>query len=112
MIRSLDQHVDTLPPSERSSKSQLMCIRPGCHHSEDDHNWGTGPCNHKDWTASFPGLYRKHCCCYAFMSPLSALDRFDAAVMRERDARSAAGRSTELDADTLRLLRQSAMREL
>lgn len=42
------------------AKSRLLCTR--CGHSEDDHNWSTGPCNVKN--------YNWHCVCYAFVSPL------------------------------------------
>jgi hypothetical protein len=54
------------------SKSQLLCTR--CDHSEDEHNWQTGPCNHKDYGLSMCGVGVEagvvNCICYAFVSPL------------------------------------------
>lgn len=48
------------------AKSQLLCARPGCGHSEDDHNWSTGPCNVK---SEHPATFGVHCVCYSFVFP-------------------------------------------
>jgi len=52
------------------AKSQLLCVR--CGHSEDDHNWSTGPCNHKDSIPRSHGGGTVNCICYAFVSPLDS----------------------------------------
>lgn len=55
------------------AKSQLLCARPGCGHSEDDHNWSTGPCSHKNILEHVTTGEKLHinCICYAFVSPLA-----------------------------------------
>jgi hypothetical protein len=54
------------------SKSQLLCCR--CGHSEDEHNWQSGPCNHKDYSLmnNAPGHQAIACDCYQFVSPLDS----------------------------------------
>lgn len=54
--------------TQPEAKSQLLCTR--CGHSEDDHNWSTGPCTEKVWEN---GVVVTHCICYAFVSPLVTL---------------------------------------
>lgn len=54
-----------------SAKSQLLCLR--CGHSEDEHNWSTGPCSHKDGTTPFYPHYLTHCTCYAMVSKFDVM---------------------------------------
>lgn len=53
------------------AKSQLLCARPGCGHSEDEHNWGNGSCNHKNILENAAGdRLHVNCLCYSFLNPL------------------------------------------
>lgn len=58
------------------AKSQLLCKR--CGHSEDDHNWSTGPCDVKHYSEQpqADGYEYETCCtCYAFVSPLPSFQK-------------------------------------